>query len=158
MPTKLDVLVVIFTDGWNGVQVLADKVAQNAVSGAVKDAHAAHANQGSIINKVHYGLYGLVTAHSTHIDIRLEGKLAVIDVIVGLLAHICGCAYLLDLYRLCGFQTVGLDGGLDETERNGYVILVDGNNVANLGLTGQTYGITDLEHTLARCCRNIERL
>ena len=42
MPAKLYMLIVVVLDGGNGVQVLAYKVAQYAVTGAVKDAHAAH--------------------------------------------------------------------------------------------------------------------
>ena len=98
MTSELDVLVVVVTDGGYGVEVLADKVAQDAVAGAVQYADAAHADEGGIIYEVHYGLDGLVTTHSANIDIGLESQFAVIDVVVGLLAHVCGGADLLNLY------------------------------------------------------------
>ena len=136
MPAKLNMLVVIVLDGGNGVEVLADEVTQDAVSGAMKDTDAAHSYKRSIIYKVHYGLDGLVTTHAADIDIGLESQFAVVDVVVGLLAHVCGGAYLLNLYGLGGFQTVCLDGGLYEAECNGYVVLVDRYYFTDLGLTG----------------------
>ena len=102
MTAKLDVLVVVVLDGGYGVEVLADKVAQYAVTSAVQDTHAAHANQRGVVNKVHHSLYSLVTAHAADIDIGLEGKLAVVDVVVCLLAYVCGGADILGLDGLGG--------------------------------------------------------
>ena len=145
MTAKLDVLIVIVLDGRNGVQVLADQVAQYAVTGAVENAYAAHSYERGIINKVHYGLYSLVTTHTAHINIRFESQLAVVYVIMSLLAHICGGAYILHLNGLCGFQTVCLDRGgyLAECYRN--VIFVDRYNLTDLCLTMKTHSVTNLE-------------
>ena len=145
---ELDVLVVIILYGGNGVEVLADQVAQYSVSCAVEYADAAHSYEGGVINEVHYGLDGLVTAHSAYVDIGLEGQFAVVDVIVGLLAHICGCADLLNLDGLCRFQTVSLyyAGYLAESDRD--IILVDRYYLTDLCLTVKADRVTDLECTL----------
>ena len=145
VPTELDVLVVVVLDGRNGVQILADKVAQYAVAGTVQDAYATHADERGIVDKVHNGLDSLIATHAANIDIRLESQFAVIDVIVSLLAHICGGAYILNLYRLSRLQTVSLDRCLDKSECNGNIIFVDRYNLADLGLTGQTDRVTHLE-------------
>ena len=158
MTAKLDVLVVVVLDGGDGVEVLADEVAQDSVAGAVEDADAAHSYERGIINEVHYGLDGLVTTHSADIDIGLEGQFAVVDVVVGLLAHVCGGAYLLNLYGLGGFQTVGLDRCGYLAECNGNVALVDRYHLTDLCLTGQTDGVTHLELALAGCYRYVEGL
>ena len=148
MTAKLDVLVVVVLDGGYGVEVLANQVSQDAVSGAVEDADAAHADERGVIYKVHYGLNGLVTAHSAHVDIGLESQFAVVDVIVGLLAHICGGTDLLNLYGLGGLQAVGLDCAGYLTESNRDIVLVYRYYFTDLGLTGQTDGVTHFELTL----------
>ena len=148
MTAKLDVLVVVILDGGYSVEVLAYQVAQDAVSGAVEDADAAHADERGIVNKVHYGLNGLVTAHSAHVNIGLEREFAVVDVFVSLLAHICGGTDLLNFYGLGGLKAVGLDYAGYLAECYGYVVLVDGYDFTDLGLTGQTDGVTHFELTL----------
>ena len=155
---ELDMLVVIVLDGGNGVQILADKVAQYAVTSAVKDAHSAHAYKGGIINKVHYGLDCFITTHATHIDIGLEGQFSVVYVIMRLLAHIRGSADFLDFYGLGRFQTVGLDGCSNLAECDCYVILVDRYNLTYLCLTCQTDGVTDFKSALSGRYRYVERL
>ena len=147
MATELDVLVVVVFDGRNGVQILAYEVAQYAVTRAMQDTHAAHSNQCGVINKVHYSLYSLVTAHATNINIRFESQFTVVDVIVGLLANVCGGAYILNLYRLGRLQTVSLDRSLNEPERNCYIVFVYSYDFTNLCLTSQTYRIANLIQT-----------
>ena len=96
-----------------------------AVTGAVKDAHATHANERGVINKVHHSLDGLITAHTSHINIRFKGQFAVVDVIMSLLAYVCSGAYILHFYSLSRLQTVSLyyAGNMPESNRN--VIFVD---------------------------------
>ena len=73
MTPKLNMLVMIVLDCGHSVEVLADQVAQYAVACAVQDAHAAHADERGVVNKVHNGLNGLVTTHAAHVNIRFEG-------------------------------------------------------------------------------------
>ena len=145
MATELDMLVVVVLDGGNGVQILAYKVAQNAVTRAMKDAHTTHTNQCGIVNKVHNSLDCLVTPHAANVNIGLESQFAVVNIVVSLLAHICCGADILNLYGLSRLQTVCLDRCLDKAECNGNIALVDRYNLANLGLTGQADRVTNLD-------------
>ena len=150
MTTELDVLVVVVLYGGYSVEILADEVAQYAVAGAVQDTHAAHSDERGIINKVHDGLDSLITTHAADIDIGLECKLAVVDIVMSLLADICGGTYILNLDRLSSLQTVSLDYGGNLSESDRHIILVYGNHLTNLGLAGKTYRVTNLECALGR--------
>ena len=155
---KLNMLVVVILDGRNGVEVLTDQVTQYAVSRTVQDTNAAHTNECGVIDKVHHRLDGLVAAHATHVDIGLERQLAIEDVVMSLLAHVCSGTDILSLDRLGGLQAVGLDYGRNLTECHSYVILVYLDHFAHLSLTVQTYAVTDLERGTVLGNRYVKRL
>ena len=98
---------MIILYGRYGMKVLAYKVTQNSVACTVQNAHAAHTDKCSVVNKVHDGLDSLITTHSAHVNIGLEGQLAVVYVVMSLLADICGNLRLfIPAVTLAMFQTV----------------------------------------------------
>lgn len=48
--------VLEMSNATNSLQILPDKLAQNAGSRSVKNAHFVHAYQDSIVNEIGYGL------------------------------------------------------------------------------------------------------
>ena len=57
---------------WNGMQILADQLAQNARSRAVQDAHATQSNEDGIVDKMHHSIDGIVATHAADVQILME--------------------------------------------------------------------------------------
>ena len=74
---KLHMLVFEVAHIGYGVEVLADELAQDACARAVEDAHPRHAHQDGVVDEVHHGIYGLVAAHASHVDVLVEVLFAV---------------------------------------------------------------------------------
>lgn len=75
-PAKLYVLVAIGTDIGDGMQVLANQLAQDAAARAVEDAHTRHAHENGIVDEVGDGIDSLIAAHAAHVQILAEIQLA----------------------------------------------------------------------------------
>ena len=79
--TELGILVAVGSDFGNGVEILTDELAKDAVTSSVKNAHAGSIGHKCIVDEEADDLHALVAAKST--DIYLAGEIQ------------CGFTYLI---------------------------------------------------------------
>ena len=70
--TKLHVFVGEVRDVGDCGEVLADELAQNAVSLSVKDAHARHSHKDGVVDEIGDGIEGFVASHPSHVEVLME--------------------------------------------------------------------------------------
>ena len=94
--------VSIMADPRYGREVLADKRTEYSRTCSVKNAHAVHAYQYSIVDKVGDCLQCFIATHTPHIDILFETEFLFVHLIMCLAADKCTLGNpfrLLDVYK-----------------------------------------------------------
>ncbi len=76
---ELYVLIAGREDVGDGVKILADELAKNAVALAMKDANASDTDEYGIVNEILNGIESLVTTHPSYVKILTELCTAVVN-------------------------------------------------------------------------------
>ena len=70
--SELHVLVAEMADVGHSGKVLADELSQDAGARSVKDSHAWHTSQDSVIDEISDGIDGFIASHTSDIEVLME--------------------------------------------------------------------------------------
>ena len=88
-------------------QILAYQLSQNTRARTVQDPHSRDTHENGIVDKIGHGTDGLVTSHTTDVDVLFEVQLTVVDHVAGVLRGIAVGTYNVGI----AFLTVPLETG-----------------------------------------------
>src|SRR5574344_1164146 len=114
----------------------------------MKYADSTHSYQCGIINEVHNSHHGLISTHSSYVEVRFEGKFPVVDVFMSLFTDV-GYGFItlfLNFVTNSMFQSVSLDYATYISEFDSYILFVHRNHITHYFLPDNSNCVSDFEY------------